>query len=192
MKTKQINIFNHTGFVIWFTGLSGAGKTTLAIEIEKELRDLRFFSKILDGDQVRNGLNKDLGFSKEDRTENIRRIAEVSKLLISEGIICINSFITPTQELRELAKSIVGAPNYFEVFLSTPIETCEARDVKGLYKAARAGEIKGFTGVDGVYEIPICPDLILDTSLLSIQESVEKCVHLILPKLKQANEEKMG
>jgi adenylylsulfate kinase len=192
MQAKGINLLGNKGFVVWFTGLSGSGKTTLAKGVQNELIKQGFFSKILDGDQIRKGLNNDLGFTLEDRTENIRRIAEVSNLFLSEGVICINSFITPTQDLRDLAKGIVGAQNYLEIYLSTPIETCEKRDVKGLYKAARAGEIKGFTGIDGVFEVPQNSDLSMDTSCLTIQESVEKCVLLILSKLKQVDEEKMG
>ncbi|MFH2141994.1 MAG: adenylyl-sulfate kinase, partial [Bacteroidota bacterium] len=144
--------------VIWLTGLSGAGKTTLAIALEKEIQSKGYFTKSFDGDIIRKGLNKDLGFSIDDRIENIRRIAELTKIFLDSGIIIIISFITPTIQMRDLAKSITGEHRFVEVFVNAPIEVCEKRDVKGLYAKARRGEIKDFTGIDSIYEIPLKPD----------------------------------
>lgn len=167
--------------VIWLTGLSGSGKTTIAREIEKKLNEMGHLTQILDGDNIRTGINNNLGFTQEDRHENIRRIAEVSKLFLDCGIICINSFISPTIEIREMAKEIIGRENFIEVFINAPLEVCEKRDPKGLYKKVRAGEIKNFTGIDSPFEAPEKPEIELKTDELSIEDSALKALEIILP-----------
>lgn len=169
--------------VIWMTGLSGSGKTTLAIALEQKLRDKGFLTQVLDGDNVRTGINNNLGFTVEDRTENIRRIAEVSKLFANCGIITINCFVSPTIEIREQAKEIIGEADFIEVFVNTPIEICEQRDVKGLYKKARAGEIKNFTGIDSPFEAPLNPTVDVKTANLSIEQAANQILENILPKI---------
>ena len=171
-KVKE-EILRQSAKVIWFTGLSSSGKTTLASNLEKELFFRRFFCQVLDGDNIRAGINNNLGFSEEDRLENIRRIAEVSKLLINTGIITICSFISPTDEIRDMARNIIGKNDFIEIFLNPPLEVCEQRDTKGLYQRARAGEIKDFTGISAPFEAPAHPDLEIDTSVYSIKESVD-------------------
>ena len=163
------------------TGLSGSGKTTIGTHIEHELNKRGYLTQVLDGDNIRSGINNNLGFSEEDRYENIRRIAEVSKLFMNCGIICINSFISPTREIRHMAMEIIGKENFIEVFINAPLEVCESRDVKGLYKKAREGKIKNFTGIDAPFEEPIKPDIELKTDKLSIKESTEKALKHILP-----------
>lgn len=170
--------------MVWFTGLSGSGKSTIAIALERELHKRGLLCRILDGDNIRSGINNNLGFSAEDRVENIRRIAEVSKLFIDTGVITIAAFISPNNELREMASMIIGKDNFLEIYVNTPIEECERRDVKGLYAKARKGEIKDFTGVSAPFEAPEHPALSLDTSVLSLEESVNKLLELILPKVK--------
>lgn len=170
--------------MVWFTGLSGTGKSTIAIALERELHKRGLLCRILDGDNIRSGINNNLGFSAEDRVENIRRIAEVSKLFIDTGVITIAAFISPNNELREMASTIIGKDNFLEIYVNTPIEECERRDVKGLYAKARKGEIKDFTGVSAPFEAPEHPALSLDTSVLSLEESVNKLLELILPKVK--------
>ena len=170
--------------MVWFTGLSGSGKSTIAIDLERELHKRGLLCRILDGDNIRSGINNNLGFSAEDRVENIRRIAEVSKLFIDTGVITIAAFISPNNELREMASTIIGKDNFLEIYVNTPIEECERRDVKGLYAKARKGEIKDFTGVSAPFEAPEHPALSLDTSVLSLEESVNKLLELILPKVK--------
>lgn len=170
--------------MVWFTGLSGSGKSTIAIALERELHKRGLLCRILDGDNIRSGINNNLGFSAEDRVENIRRIAEVSKLFIDTGVITIAAFISPNNELREMAFTIIGKDNFLEIYVNTPIEECERRDVKGLYAKARKGEIKDFTGVSAPFEAPEHPALSLDTSVLSLEESVNKLLELILPKVK--------
>ncbi|WP_286156203.1 adenylyl-sulfate kinase, partial [Parabacteroides goldsteinii] len=160
--------------MVWFTGLSGSGKSTIAIALERELHKRGLLCRILDGDNIRSGINNNLGFSAEDRVENIRRIAEVSKLFIDTGVITIAAFISPNNELREMASTIIGKDNFLEIYVNTPIEECERRDVKGLYAKARKGEIKDFTGVSAPFEAPEHPALSLDTSVLSLEESVNK------------------
>lgn len=152
------------GSVLWFTGLSGSGKSTIAKHLEKLLFDKGYTTAILDGDNVRSGLTKNLGFSEEDRTENIRRIAEVAKLFAENGIICLCCFVSPTKAIRGLAKDIIGEEKFLEIFVNTPIEICEERDVKGLYKKARAGEVKNFTGIDAPFEAPEHPAYAIATS----------------------------
>ncbi len=169
--------------VIWFTGLSGSGKTTLATELEKRLNYNGYLTQILDGDNIRSGINNNLGFSEEDRMENIRRISEVSKLLIHSGVITINSFISPTREIRHRAMEIIGRENFIEISVNTPLEVCEQRDTKGLYRKAREGKIRNFTGIDSPFELPVNPDLEVDTSKLTIEESVERILKVVLPKI---------
>ena len=172
--------------VIWLTGLSGSGKSTIGLALEKRLFQENFVAQLLDGDNIRSCINKNLGFSEEDRKENIRRIAEIAKLYLSSGIITINSFISPTAETRNIAKEIVGEADFLEIYINAPMATCESRDVKGLYKKARAGEIQGFTGVNQAYEEPENPALELRTDLLGVDEAVDKLFtflkkHIILP-----------
>ena len=169
--------------VVWFTGLSGAGKTTLAKRLEEELFARNFMVQILDGDNIRSGINSNLSFSEEDRRENIRRIAEVSKLFLNCGIIAINSFISPTQEVRHIAREIIGKGNFIEVYINAPLDVCEKRDVKGLYAKARKGEIKDFTGISSPFENPVEADLEIRTDLLTIEESVQKLLDFLLPKV---------
>ena len=169
---------------LWLTGLSGSGKSTIAEALERELYNKGFFAQVMDGDNIRNGINNNLGFSIEDRRENIRRIAEITKLYINSGVIVINSFISPTIEIRSFARSIIGETDFVEIFINTPLSVCETRDVKGLYKKARSGEIKGFTGIDSPYEAPINPDLEIRTENQSVSESVQTIFEFILPSIK--------
>lgn len=172
-------LLNQKSKVIWFTGLSGSGKTTLATALEKNLYKKGFLTQILDGDYVRSGINNNLGFSPEDRMENIRRIAEIAKLLLNSGVICICAFVSPTEEIRKLVCEIAGVEDFIEIYMSTPLEVCESRDVKGLYQKARAGEIKNFTGISAPFEIPKNAVLSIDTT----NKSVEECVNLLLNKI---------
>ncbi|NGX84768.1 adenylyl-sulfate kinase [Aequorivita sp. KMM 9714] len=158
--------------LLWFTGLSGSGKSTIADALERALFQRNMHTYLLDGDNVRGGLNNNLTFSPEDRTENIRRIAEVANLMLDAGLIVLASFISPYREDREMVKRIVGYKNFIEVYVNTPIEICESRDVKGLYAKARAGEIKNFTGVDAPYEPPMAADIEIDTSQISVEDAV--------------------
>ena len=180
-KSEKEKLLKQRGKVVWLTGLSGAGKTTIANHLELELYKRGFVTQILDGDIIRSGINNNLGFSVDAREENIRRVAEVSKLFVNCGIICFNSFISPTREIREKAKNIIGEENFIEVYVNTSLAVCEERDVKGLYKKARAGQIKNFTGIDSPYEKPENPDLILNSDNMTIEESVEKCLEYLLP-----------
>ena len=182
-KHKE-ELLNQKSKVIWMTGLSGSGKTTIAKEVEKYLHSQGILSQLLDGDNIRVGISNNLSFSAQDRTENIRRIAEVSKLFMNCGVVTINCFISPTIEIRNIAKEIIGAENLIEVYINASLETCESRDVKGLYKKARKGEIKDFTGISAPFEAPENPDLEINTTQLSIDESVQKVLDYILPKIK--------
>jgi adenylylsulfate kinase len=177
-------MLNQKARVIWFTGLSGAGKTTLAKRLEEELFSRGYLVQILDGDNIRSGINNNLTFSDEDRMENIRRIAEVSKLFLNCGIIAINSFISPTREIRHLAMEIIGKEDFIEVYINAPLEVCEQRDVKGLYAKARRGEIKDFTGIGSPFEIPGGADIEIRTDLYSVEQCVEQLMEHILPKIK--------
>ena len=165
--------------VIWFTGLSGSGKTTLATLLEKHLQSLGHNCCLLDGDIVRMGLNRDLGFSDADRRENIRRIAEVSKLMIDSSLVVLAAFVSPFEADRAMVREIVGTSNLIEVFVDCPLEVCERRDTKGLYKKARSGELKGFTGIDSPYERPKDPDIILKTDI----QSTEACMKILDEKI---------
>lgn len=167
--------------VLWLTGLSGSGKSTVAKYLERVLFVEGYLPQVLDGDNIRFGINSNLSFSHEDRLENIRRIAEISKLYLHSGIICINSFISPTREMRDLARSIVGPEDFIEIYINAPIEVCEARDVKGLYQKARAGLIKGFTGIDDPYEAPENPELEIRTDQMSIEDSALRIVEYLRP-----------
>jgi len=170
--------------VIWFTGLSGSGKTTLASLLEKRLFELNYFCQILDGDNVRSGINKNLRFTEEDRMENIRRIAEVSKLFMNCGIILICAFISPTNEMRQMARDIIGEDDFLEIFVNTPLEVCEQRDPKGLYKKARVGEIKNFTGISAPYEVPTKPFAEIDNSQDNLETSINELIQKIVPEIK--------
>jgi adenylylsulfate kinase len=170
--------------VIWLTGLSGAGKTTMAVALEKEIQRKGYFTKIFDGDIIREGVNKDLGFSDADRMENIRRTAEIAKLFADHGLIVICSFISPTKAMRELARQIIGEKRFIEVFVNCSLEVCEERDVKGLYKKARQGIIKDFTGIGSVYEIPDHPDIELRTDLWDIKKTARFLMRKILPQIR--------
>ena len=169
--------------LIWFTGLSGSGKSTLAVQLEAQLHTKGFKTYLLDGDNIRSGLNKDLSFSDEDRVENIRRIAEVSSLMLDAGTIVLSAFISPFRADREHVKQIVGADSYIEVFVDTPLEICEQRDVKGLYKKARAGEVKNFTGIDSPYERPENPDVIIPTHRMSVDDSLNLLLDFVSPRI---------
>jgi adenylylsulfate kinase len=169
-------------FVLWFTGLSGSGKSTLASHTEEALFNLGLHTYILDGDNVRHGLNKNLGFSQEDRSENIRRIGEVSKLLVDSGTIVLTAFISPYSVDREMVRKMLDDHEFIEVFVNCPLSVCETRDTKGLYKKARAGEIKHFTGIDDPYEEPSNPELNIDTDTLTIKQSAIKIVTYLQEK----------
>ena len=182
-RADKERLLGQHGLMIWFTGLSGSGKSTIAIALERELHERGILCRILDGDNVRSGINNNLGFSEEDRVENIRRIAEVSKLFVDTGIVTIAAFISPSNTLRRMAASIIGETDFIEVYVDTPLSVCEQRDVKGLYKRARTGEVKNFTGISAPFEAPEHPALRLDTSRLTIGQSVDKLLGLILPKI---------
>ena len=176
-------LLKQKGIMIWFTGLSGSGKSTLAIALERELYKQGILCRILDGDNIRSGINNNLGFSEADRTENIRRIAEVSKLFVDCGIVTIAAFISPTNAIRRMASEIIGENDFLEVYVSTPIEECERRDVKGLYAKARRGEIKEFTGISSPFEAPEHPFISIDTSRQSLADSVKILLEAVLPKI---------
>lgn len=172
------------GKALWLTGLSGSGKSTIAQHLERRLYNEGFFPQVLDGDNIRSGINSNLSFSDADRKENIRRIAEVARLYLHSGIITINSFISPTREIRDMARAVIGAEDFIEIYVNAPIEVCEERDVKGLYQKARAGEIKGFTGIDAPYEAPLSPAFEIRTDQLSLDEAVGQLYAFIHPIIK--------
>ena len=182
-KDKE-KLLHQNAKVIWMTGLSGSGKTTVAKGVERHLHSQGILNQLLDGDNIRVGISNNLSFSSEDRAENIRRISEVSKLFINCGVVTLNCFVSPTIEIREIAKDIIGAENFIEVYINASIETCENRDVKGLYKKARQGKIKDFTGISAPFEAPENPEIEINTSELSIDESVQKVLDYILPIIK--------
>jgi adenylylsulfate kinase len=169
----------HKSCVLWFTGLSGAGKSTLAHAVEEQLHQLGCRTFVLDGDNVRHGLSSNLGFSEDDRRENIRRIGEAAKLMMEAGVIAMTAFISPFRADREAVRNLMPHGDFFEVYCKAALETCEARDVKGLYKKARAGEIKNYTGIDSPYEAPEKPELVVDTDALSIEQSVNEVLKLL-------------
>lgn len=178
-RHNKEQLLGQKGVMLWFTGLSGSGKSTVAIALERELQKRGLLCRILDGDNIRTGINANLGFSADDRRENIRRVAEVAKLFVDTGIITIAAFVSPTEDLRNLAQHIIGKDDFKEIFISTPIEECERRDVKGLYARARRGEVKNFTGISAPFEAPQHPALSLDTSKLSLEESVAQLLQLL-------------
>lgn len=185
-RSDKEQLLQQTAKVVWLTGLSGSGKSTVAQAVEKELHQQGFLTKLLDGDNIRTGLNRNLTFSPEDRTENIRRISETAKLFLEGGIICLCSFVSPTREIRDMARQIVGDANFLEVFVNTPLAVCEARDVKGLYKKARAGEIKQFTGIDAPFEAPENPFLDLKTDGRSLEETRDELITALKPHIQYA------
>lgn len=182
-KALKANRLNQKPRLMWFTGLSGSGKTTLANALEISLFDHGFITCLLDGDTVRAGLNKDLGFSKVERIENIRRIAEVAKLMMDNGLLVIAAFISPFREERQMVASLVGEENFFEIFVDCPLEVCEQRDVKGLYEKARKGIIKSFTGIDSPYEAPLNPQVHIYSGKEDLQESTLKIMDFISDKI---------
>lgn len=179
-RADKENLLHQHGLMVWFTGLSGSGKSTIAMGVERELHKRGILCRILDGDNIRSGINSNLGFSAEDRMENIRRIAEIGKLFVQTGIVTLACFVSPTNDVRRLARNIIGEDDFREVFVSTPLEECERRDVKGLYARARRGEVKDFTGISAPFEVPENPTLEIDTSRLSLEESVKRVVEMIM------------
>ena len=171
-RADKEELLKQHGLMIWFTGLSGSGKSTIAIALERELQQRGLLCRILDGDNIRSGINNNLGFSAEDRVENIRRIAEVGKLFVDTGIITLAAFISPNNEIREMAAGIIGKEDFLEIYVSTPLEECERRDVKGLYAKARRGEIKNFTGIDDPYEAPEQPEVHIHNHARSVSDVV--------------------
>lgn len=184
-RADKEELLHQKGLMVWFTGLSGSGKSTIAIALERELHKRGLLCRILDGDNIRSGINNNLGFSAADRVENIRRIAEVGRLFVDTGIITLAAFISPNNDIRKMAASIIGEDDFMEVYVSTPIEECERRDVKGLYAKARRGEIANFTGISAPFEAPEHPALTLDTSVLTLEESVHQLLEKILPKIRK-------
>ena len=178
-REDKESLLHQRGIMIWMTGLSGSGKSTVAIGVERELHNRGILCRILDGDNIRAGINSNLGFSEEDRRENIRRIAEIGKLFVDTGIVTIACFVSPTTELREMARKIIGEKDFREVYIATPLDECERRDVKGLYARARRGEVKDFTGISAPFEAPTNPDISLDTSKMTLKEEVEAVIELI-------------
>ena len=180
-RSDKEALLEQRSLVLWMTGLSGSGKSTIAKGLERKLHENGHLVMILDGDNVRTGINANLGFSETDRLENIRRVAEVSKLFVQCGVITVNSFVSPTRDIRELAKNIIGEEDFYEVFINASFEECAKRDVKGLYKKALAGEIKNFTGLDAPFEAPEQPSLEIKTAEQSIEESIETIYQFLLP-----------
>lgn len=183
-RADKERMLGQRGCALWLTGLSGSGKTTLARQTEKELTGQGFLTQVLDGDNIRTGINSNLGFGEEDRRENIRRIAEVTKLFVQCGVVTMNSFISPSQEMRDMAKEIIGADDFLEVFVDAPLDVCESRDVKGLYKKARAGQIPNFTGISAPYEAPENPDMHVRTGIRSVEECVRQIIEFVAPRIR--------
>lgn len=183
-REDKEKLLNQKAKVIWMTGLSGSGKTTIATGVEKCLHNRGILNQLLDGDNIRVGISNNLTFSTKDRLENIRRIAEINKLFLNCGIVTLNCFISPTDEIRQIAKNIIGAENFIEIFINASVQTCEERDVKGLYRKARLGEIKNFTGVSAPFENPKNPHLEINTSKLSVEDSIQRVIDYILPIIK--------
>lgn len=183
-RADKERMLGQRGCTLWLTGLSGSGKTTLARHTEKELAAQGFLTQVLDGDNIRTGINNNLGFGEEDRRENIRRIAEVTKLFVQCGVVTMNSFISPSQEMRDMARDIIGPEDFLEVFVDAPLEVCEERDVKGMYKKARAGQIPNFTGISAPYDAPEKPDIHVRTDGRSIEECVKQVIDFVMPRIK--------
>lgn len=186
-RNDKENLLHQKAICIWMTGLSGSGKSTIAQGLEKKLHQNGILTTILDGDNVRSGINNNLGFSEEDRTENIRRIAEINKLFLQTGIVTINSFVSPTKDIRDLAKTIIGEQDFYEVYINASIDECAKRDVKGLYKKALNGEIKNFTGLDAPFETPTNAVLEIKTADQTIEESIETIYNFFISKIKNLN-----
>ena len=181
-RSDRNTLNNHKSGLVWFTGLSASGKSTIAHAVEKELHDRGIRTYVLDGDNVRHGLNSNLGFSPEDRKENIRRIGEVAKLMADAGIVVFTAFISPYREDRDTARTLFEGDHFYEVFVKCSLEECEKRDPKGLYKKARAGIIKNYTGISSPYEEPLAPELVVDTEHLTIEESVNQVIDFLCEK----------
>jgi len=182
-RSDKEKMLNQKSIVIWMVGLSGSGKSTLARALENSLHEEGYLTQLLDGDNMRTGINNNLGFSQEDRTENIRRAAETAKLFINAGLVTICSFISPTDDIRKMAKDIIG-DGYVEVYIDCPVEVCEQRDVKGLYAKARKGEIPDFTGISAPFDEPQNPDVAVDTANQTLEESHQQLVKAIIEKIK--------
>jgi bifunctional enzyme CysN/CysC len=181
-KAARASLMGHKPAVLWFTGLSGAGKSTIANLVEKKLHARSCHSYLLDGDNVRHGLNKDLGFTEVDRVENIRRVAEVARLMVDAGLIVLTAFISPFRSERALARGLLDEGEFFEIHIDTPLDVAEARDVKGLYKKARRGELKNFTGIDSPYEAPLSPELRIDTTAVSVEAAADQVVQALIDR----------
>ena len=184
-RSDREELLKQKALLIWFTGLSGSGKSTLAVALEKSLFDLGFKTYLLDGDNIRMGLNKDLTFDDAGREENIRRIAEVCRLMLDAGLIVVTAFISPFRSDRHRARTLAGEDRFLEVFTDCPLEICEQRDVKGLYKKARQGQIKNFTGISSPYEQPQNPDLTIKTNRMGLNDSLDLLLEKVLPRVKQ-------
>jgi adenylylsulfate kinase len=184
-QAQREEAMGQKAMVIWFTGLSGSGKSTLAVQLEAYLFQQGYKPYLLDGDTIRTGLNKDLSFTDEGRVENIRRIGEVTKLLLDAGMIVLSAFISPFRSDREQVKKIIGQVNFIEVFVDATLEVCEQRDVKGLYKRARAGEVKNFTGIDSPYEVPEHPDVVIHTNDVSVEQALAVLVQYVEPRIRK-------
>lgn len=183
-KSDRNKLLGNKSFTVWFTGLSGSGKSTIANELESRLISEGILTYILDGDNIRHGLNRDLGFSDSDRKENIRRIGEVSKLMVDAGVVVLTAFISPFREDRQKVRELFGENEFFEVFIKCSIEKCEERDVKGLYSKAREGKITDFTGINSAYEEPLNPDYIINTNESTVKESVNGLYNFIEKKIR--------
>ncbi len=184
-RADKEKLLNQKSKVFWFTGLSGSGKSTIANAFEKKLYEKGYYTQILDGDNVRHGINSDLGFSLADRNENVRRVSNIAQLMCQNGTIVISTFISPTKASRAQAREIIGDEDFIEVFVDTPLEICEKRDIKGLYQKARAGEIKDFSGIDSPYEVPKKADIVLNTYNTSIDEVVDKLLTFAIIQIKE-------
>ncbi len=180
-EQRRATLKNQKPMVFWFTGLSGSGKSTIAKAAESKLQSQGYHTFVLDGDNVRMGLNKGLGFDQEGRRENLRRVAEVAKLMTEAGLVVLATFVSPMIEQRNMVKEIVGASRFREIFINTPLEECESRDVKGLYKKARAGEIPNFTGIDSEYQAPSNPEIEIKTKNQTVEESVDELIEKLIP-----------
>nr|PZN48094.1 MAG: adenylyl-sulfate kinase [Bacteroidota bacterium] len=182
-RAQREALLKQRATLIWFTGLSGSGKSTLSVQLEAVLHSKGYLTYLLDGDNIRSGLNKDLSFTDEGRVENIRRIGEVSKLFVDAGFVVLSAFISPFRADRDMVRTIVGPENHIEVFVDCPLQVCEQRDTKGLYKKARAGQIRNFTGIDSPYEPPEHPDIVIRTAEQSVDDSVKALLDFVLPRI---------